>query len=365
MPLRTALLVSSNARRIILGAHLLFLLGIYLHQGILTDKEAEKYIGCATQVLHGDFHDLTGNYVKYGAYVLLLLPFVAIGLPSLAVVAQIALGIAAAFALSRIVQRLTGSKGLGSMAMAILLLCYPVQVWTLALYTESFFTSIGILFVDRITRDNALDPWTIFLALLTLFARPIGMLFVGPALICKWTQSLRSYTRIAARMISYALVFSLAIFSPGIERAQLAPIVEAHVIAGIPEDPGAMEQFTGNSIADAQVFLLQHHGAIGWLGFAVRRIGSLFTLHRPYYSIGHNVVAGMYYILFPLALIGLWRWRKEPLVGLIGAILLLYTLLIGLAHDEWSGRFLVPLLPWMIALSALSKEKRPHQLKAT
>lgn len=352
-------------RWIILGAHFLFLIGIYLHQGILTDKEAVKYLGCAAEVLHGDFHDLTGNYLKYGAYILFLLPFVAVGLPSLAVVAHIALGIAAAFALSRIVQRVTGSKGLGSMAMAILLICYPVQVWTLALYTESFFTSMGILFVVRFTRDKQLDPWTIFLALLTLFARPIGMLFVGPAFIWKWTNTLPSRTRIAARSIGYAMVFSAAVFLPGIERAQLAPIVEAHVIAGIPEDPRAMEDFTGNSIADAQVFLLQHHGVIGWLDLAVRRMGSLFTLHRPYYSMGHNLAAGIYYILYPLALIGLWRWRKESFVGLIVAVLLLNTLLIGLTHDEWSGRFLVPLLPWLIVLSALSLDKRPRQLKAT
>lgn len=365
MPLRASFLRSPNVRYIILGVHLLFLLGIFLHQGILTDKEAVKYLGCAADVLHGDFHDLTGNYLKYGAYILFLLPFVALGPPSLAVVAQIALGIAAAFALSRIVERLTGSMGLGSMAMAILLLCYPVQVWTLALYTDGFFTSIGILSVERITRNNGLDPWTIFLALLTLFARPIGMLLVGPALIWKWTNTPHSRTRIAARSIGYAMIFSVAVSLPGIERAQLAPIVEAHVIAGFPEDTGAMDRFTGSSIADAQIFLIQRHGVLGWLDLAARRICALFTLHRPYYSTGHNIVAGIYYILYPFALIGLWRWRKEPFVGLIAAVLLSYTLLIGLTHDEWSGRFLVPLLPWLIVLSAISMDKRPRQLRAT
>jgi hypothetical protein len=294
-------------RWIILGVHLLFLLGIYLHQGVLTDKEAVKYIGCATEVLQGDLHDLTGNYLKYGAYVLFLLPFVAIGTPSLAVVAQIALAIAAAFALSRIVERLTDSKGLGHLAMATLLLCYPVQVWTLALYTESFFTSLSLLFVERITRIERLGTWTMVLGVLTLFARPVGLLIVGPAFIWKMTQGIRGSIQLYLRWAGYVAVFAIAIFLPGIKPAQLTPIVEAHVIAGVAEDPGAMGLFTGNSIVDAHIFLLKRHGSVGWLGLAGRRICSLFTLHRPYFSLWHNLASGFYYILYPLALIGLWK----------------------------------------------------------
>ncbi|MBL7938277.1 MAG: hypothetical protein JNL43_02860 [Flavobacteriales bacterium] len=340
------------ARWIILGAHLLFLLGIFLHQGVLTDKEALKYVGCATEVLHGDFHDLTGNYLKYGAYVLFLLPFVALGSLWLAVLAQIGLGISSAFALSRIVARSTGSKGLGNLSMAVLLLCYPVQLWTLALYTESFFTSLGILFIERITRTEIRDAWTLVLGLLTLFARPVGILFVGTTFIWKWTGTAPSGKRSALRWIGYCAVFAASILLPGIKPAQLAPIVEAHVIAGMPGDSGAMESFTGSSIGEAQVFLWKRHGAIGWLDLAVRRMCSLFTLNRPYYSIGHNLFAGTYYVLYPLAMIGLWRWRKEPAVGLVTSILVSYTLLIGLTHDEWGGRFLVPILPWILFLAA-------------
>jgi len=100
--------LSSPAFRVVtLGLHAVLLLSLSLHHGILADKEALKYIGCAEQVLHGDFHDLFGNYVKYASYVVFLLPFLAIGAPELAIVAQIILGIAAAFALSRLAERTT------------------------------------------------------------------------------------------------------------------------------------------------------------------------------------------------------------------------------------------------------------------
>ena len=133
----------------IIGLHLIFLAVIFLQQGILSDKEALKYLGCAEQVLNGDPSDLLGNYLKYGAYVLFLLPFIALGIPWLSVIAQIVLGILAASALGRIAERITGHSVAGHLAMAMLLLCYPVQQWTLALYTESFFTSASTSAASR------------------------------------------------------------------------------------------------------------------------------------------------------------------------------------------------------------------------
>lgn len=348
-----AALGSSRARWVIVGLHLLFLLGIFLHQGIHSDKEALKYLGCAQDVLHGDFNDLLGNYLKYGAYVLFLLPFVALGVPELAVLVQIALGILAALALGRVVLRITGNAAAGNTAMALLLLCYPVHQWTLALYTESFFTSLSILFVERFTREQRSDAWTVLLALLTVFARPVGMLFVGPALIWKFSGPTAPRWLQRLRWPGYAAVLLLAISLPGIRAPQLEPIVDAHVIAGIPEDPGALAEFHGSSILAAQLFLLDRHGAGDWLWLTARRMASLYTLPRGYFSTAHNLLVGIWMLLYPLAIIGLWRGRKQPVVQLIAAMLLLHTLLLGLTHDEWSGRFVVPLLGWVLVLGVV------------
>jgi hypothetical protein len=353
-------LASPRARWGIVGLHLMFLVGIYWHQGIHTDKEALKYLGCAQDILQGDLTDILGNYLKYGAYILFLLPFVALGVPELAVFAQIALGILGALALSRIVVRITGNALAGNLAMALLLLCYPVQQWTLALYTESFFTSMAILFVERITRAQRPDVWTIALAVITVFARPVGMLFVGPALVWKTTGSDAPKWLKGLRWPGYATVLIVAISLPGIRAPQLEPIVDAHTIAGIAEDPGALAEFEGSSILAAQVFLLQRHGVVDWLWIAVRRIASLYTLPRGYFSTVHNMLVGGWMLLYPLAIWRLWSWRKHPQVRLIVAMLLLHALLIGLTHDEWSGRFVVPLLPWVILLALLPMGKSPQ-----
>jgi hypothetical protein len=207
--------------------------------------------------------------------------------------------------------------------------------------------------VERITRDQRPDVWTIALAVITVFARPVGMLFVGPAIVWKATGSNAPKWLQGLRWPGYAAVLLVAISLPGIRAPQLEPIVDAHIIAGIAEDPGALAEFEGSSILAAQVFLLHRHGVVDWLRLAVRRAASLYTLPRGYFSTVHNMLVGVWMLLYPLAIWGIWSWRKHPVVRLIVAMLLLHTLLVGLTHDEWSGRFVVPLLGWVILLGSL------------
>ena len=348
----TAWLGSAHAPRVFVGLHLLLIAALFAQHGIADDKEALKYLGCAQGVLQGDLSDLLGNYLKYGAYVLFLLPFVAVGLPKLAVLAQVALGLWAARALGRLVERITRQRVAGHLAMGLLLLCIPVQTWAITLYTEAFFTSVAILFVERITRDHPPAASTLTLALLTVFARPVGMLFVGPALLWKAARHPALVRLKPLLPAGYAAVLSLAIGLPGIRAPQLEPIVEAHVIAGFPQDPGAMAHFEGSSILAAQRFLLQRHGASEWALLFLRRAVSLPNLTRPYYSTAHNVLNGLWMLLYPMALWGAWRWRGHPPMRLVVVMLVLHIVLVGLTHDEWSGRFMAPLLPWVVALAA-------------
>lgn len=360
-----ALLARPAARWVIVGLHLFLLLALVLHLGVLVDKEALKYVGCAQEVLEGDFVDLTGNYLKYGSYVLFLVPFVAIGAPWLAFFAQLAIGVLAALAMGKMVRRVSGSKRVGNLAMAVLLLCWPVQFWVLALYTESFFTSMVILFMERVTREGKAGPLVYLLGLITVFARPVGLLFVGPALLWSWTKDLSPVVRRSVRVGGSFAILLAAITIPHIERAQLAPIVEGQVIAGLPEGSVAMAEFTGTTIASAQLYFIRNHTVGQTLVLAVRRVLSLYSFHRSWYSILHNLASSVWYLLYPIALFGLWRGRKESTLRLVTMVLLLNTILIGLTHDEWSGRFLVPLMPWVIYLAANTFPRKQVEVDPT
>ncbi len=348
------------ARWFIIGLHLALLLVIGMQQGVLVDKEALKYSGCARDVLAGDFHDLFGNYLKYATYILFLVPFVALDSLWLAIASQIVIGIVAAEALGRWTERSSGNLGLGRLAMAIFLLCPLIQTWALALYTEHLFTCSVILFIEQLDREHRLTPPMIALGLITLFGRPTGVLFVIPAIAWRLRERLPAPMRAWLVPFTGAAILIFALAVPRIEHAQLAPIAAGQVIAGV----GGMgaDDLQGHTIGAAQRYLVHHVGWMEWGRITLRRISSLFTLTRPYFSPVHNVVNAVFFALYPLAVIGLWRsWRQDRVRSVL-AVILLNSALVALTHDEWSGRFVVPLLPWIIALAVLAfAEHRPSK----
>lgn len=318
-------------------------------RGIHDDKEALKYIGCAQDLLRGDAHDLFGNYKAYAGYVLFLVPFVAVGAPWLAVVAQALLSVFAAFALARLVERISGDPRDGTIALVIALACYPFQEWVLALYTESFFASVAVLFLERVTRPGPVR-WPVFaLGALLAVARPVGVLFVLPALI--WRMRWPFAVPTTLRPVAYAMVLFGVLVSPGVARHQLGVIVEGHVICGFPERPGALERFQGTTILDAQIALFQDPAYAA--GLVMRRTVSLFTLTRPYYSKAHDLLLIPFHLLFLFAVIGAWRWRAHRCTELLVSVLVLNAAIIGFTYDEWNGRFLVPLWPLILGCAAL------------
>lgn len=354
------LLGMPGARYVLIGLHLTLLLVIGMQQGVLVDKEALKYSGCARDVLAGDFHDLFGNYLKYAAYILFLVPFVALDSLLLAIAAQIAIGIVAAEALGRWVERSSGNVGIGRLAMALFLLCPLIQTWTLALYTEHLFTCSAILFIERLDREHRPTPSVIALGLITLFTRPTGMLFVMPAIAWRLRERLPAPLRAWLLPFTGTTVLLFALTVPRIEHAQLAPIAAGQVIAGV----GGMgaDDLQGHTIGAAQRYLVHHVGWMEWGRITLRRIISLFTLTRPYFSPVHNVVNAVFFALYPLAIIGLWRSWRQHRVRFVLALILLNGALVALTHDEWSGRFVVPLLPWIVALAVLAfAEHRPSK----
>ncbi len=343
----------SRTRWSFVALFLLLLAALWAARGIHDDKEALKYTGCAQDLLKGDAHDLFGRYKAYASYVLFLVPCIALGMPALAVIAQATLAVLAALALARLVERLSGSVRAGTVAMAIALLCYPFQEWVLALYTESFFASIAVLFLERATQPGR-TPWTAFLlggAL--LFARPNGILFVLPVLI--WGSREPFELPHWMRPMACTVLLLLVLVLPGVPRDHLGVIVEGHVICGFPERPGALEHFQGTTILDAQRVLFQEPTYAA--GLFVRRAASLFTLTRTYYSSGHNLLLMPLYALFGFAALGWWRTRADSMAGLLLAIFLLNVALIGLTYDEWNGRFLVPLWPLVIAFAAIGLDR--------
>ncbi len=337
--------------RWMLAAHLLFLFGIYHTQGIVLDKEALKYSGGASDVLNGDLTDLMGRYKLFSAYILFLVPFTALGSAAWAIPVQVLLMWTAALAMFRILRRLEVPVPAANLLTAVFLLAHPIQCWVLSLYSEAFFIPLVVLFLERSLRGRNFDAATLSLALLVLFSRPTGVLFVLPVLV--WWLSSRipgSATTVRAGGV-LAVLIAMA-FTPVLNREQLEVVVGSPVICGFPEHPEAVDLFQGNTLAAAQGHVIAEHGLVYWAGLVLRRSVSLLVPYRSYFSPVHNGLGLLLVLLYPLVLVGLWRTWKEPLVQVITVVLVLNILLVGMTYDEWGARFLAPLLPLVILLAA-------------
>jgi hypothetical protein len=328
----------------LLCGHVVLLLVLWRVEGLHTDREALKYLGCADQVLHGDLHDLLGNYLPYSTYVLFLLPFVALGIPTLAIPVQIGLSVLSALALGRMTTRISGDGRAGTLATGLFLLCIPVQTWSLALYTESLFTSLVVLLLDQVLARDRPGRWALALAILVLFARPVGLLFVGPLAV--WWMGRRWPP--VLRLAGFAAVLGVALLNPRVASPQVEIILGSDVLCGCGTDPGATIGFRGHSVLDTQRHLVIRHGAGTQVSLWVKRMASLFNFTRPHYSMVHNLVLLPWFLIYPLALAGFWAMRRDRSTGPIIAIMVIYVLLVAFTCDEWSGRFIAPLLPLLI-----------------
>lgn len=344
--------IVARSRWAIIALHLLFLALLAGQQGVLDDKEALKYIGAAQDLLNGDGTDLLGRYRAYGGYILFLVPFVAVGLPTLAVGAQIAMGIAAAMALDRLVVRYSGSRVAGRMAMAVYLLAHPIQQWTLSLYSEGLFVPLVVVFLERALRPGAARAPLALLALLTVFTRPTGILFVAPALLLSRSGPC-ARAMPGVRWTATAALVPAMLFLPALNREQLAVVAGSHVICGMPEHGPDAALFAGRTLAEAQAFVVDRHEAAYWASLGLRRLASLFNPQRTYHSGMHNLLSALVLLLYPLALIGARHVRRSDALAVLSAALVLNALLIALTYDEWNGRFLAPLLPAIIFFAAI------------
>ena len=351
----TTFLGSRGFVAVALVAHFLFLFALYRTQGIITDLEAEKYIGAAADLLNGDTHHLLHRYPGYGMYVLFLVPFTLLGDVRLAIIAQVLLGLWAAWALRSLVLRLTGSKAWAQLGGALLLLSYVVYSWTLTLFSEPLISALGIVLIERATRPGDRFPWSAVLLMpVVLFARPIGILFVAPVAAYLLLRH-RTWPGWVLPTGAVAL-FVLQLFLPMDRETVVVPIVQGEVVYGFPQWVGAAENFDGRTIGGAQLELVQQHGLWVASKLAVQKALTFFHLTRPFFSTAHNVALVLHYPIYLFAAIGLFKPRCAE-QNIVLAVLALHIAVFSLTYLEWHGRFMAPVWPLLLMVATIGGQR--------
>ena len=334
------------------------------HFGLQTGGEAEKYIDNANRILQGN--ELRNGFfgIFYVAYSLLVAFFVKFNLPLVGVaVVQIVLSAMAAICLYRLLQQTLKNNTVAFLFFIAYLCCYPIQRWNFFLYSESFHSSLllmGLYFFYTTLQGIRSGKWVLsILLLLILFSRPVGMLFwisaVGVLLM--WLYH-RQHKLLAGGIMLLGLLALVGLAnSPVTAFVNPDSIKRMEVICQVPvaQTDTSYQEFNRSGLVKAYTVIRDDIGWGNFLSIGFKKLGNFFGMYRPYYSWQNNGLLWLYWIFYPLALIGIFS-KQPPEFLYIKWFSIYYLLLTSLAIfftcDDWANRFISPAFPFVLILAA-------------
>lgn len=337
---------------------------LYIYFGAHTAVDSALYIANAQRLLQGNFsYDSNFWYSGYSAFLALVWGLG--GGIKQAVWLQIALSGGAALALWQAVCYLSGAPRTAYLAVLFYLLWFKIHQWNVILYTESLFTSCCIFSFTLLVM--ARRRWQVGLAVLliiyTALVRPSGYCFLlgvaayGVVRLRRTTIKSALWWLLAVglgvslllllnkMLVNYILVESYAraeIIYPGITLGLQPPAELVLPAASLPPLGRLLVFIALNPLYFCKLSIIK----------LLLFIGNV----KPYYSWLHNLAITV--VLWPSYYFAFRGGQKLVIhhaaatcfiIAFAGA----QTITVALTTENWDGRFLVPVLPFVFALTAL------------
>ena len=342
---------------------------ILFRVGVYSEGEAVKYINDATRILSHQGLDRGVFAINYIVYSLLLAIVLKFGISFFVIAAmQIILSLIAGLAIYKILFKITGNFITSILSCLLFLSCLTIQEWNYFLYTESFhvsFTVIALYFFYDIAVNKRFDRAGIFILVvfLIVFSRPVGIIYLlslAPVtIILLYHKNKRIFY--LSLFLSFLGLFSI-LCSHWIFYLNPDSLRRMEVICQVPT-AGNHLPYAEYNTAGLLAFFKVITNDIGILNFLIlgcKKLTSFFIMIRPFYSSIHNLLLLVtIFIFYPLAFFGavLYKNSKSFYIKLFICFYLAYTSFgIFFTCDEWSNRFIVPVLPMIIILAGLGFE---------
>ena len=134
-------------------------------------------------------------------------------------------------------------------------------------------------------------------------------------------------------------------------------IKRMEVICQVPvaQTDTSYQEFNRSGLVKAYTVIRDDIGWGNFLSIGFKKLGNFFGMYRPYYSWQNNGLLWLYWIFYPLALIGIFS-KQPPEFLYIKWFSIYYLLLTSLAIfftcDDWANRFISPAFPFVLILAA-------------
>ena len=326
--------------------------------GIRTGADTEVYEAMAYAWLEGDLPE--GRLLWYSSYIALLAVIFGLGGDFVwVVVVQIVLSGVAAICLARAVRNMSGDTRVAFVVVLLYLAWIKIHQWNIFIYTESFFTSLAIISFAAWVLSRR--PWHFVLSglliVLTFFARPTGFSFLAGWLVYGLVSvPLRQRWKWLAVVVISGMGLLLLNFMLKdfvlVESYARGEIIYPDISLGIvpPDDLYTPDAAYGSLVRLAQ-FVWYQPGY--FVKISLFKLLLFFANVKPYFSLLHNaLIVLLLYPLYYFALLGYQHFpssKKYFLFGFIGS----QAATVMLTTNDWDGRFLVPILPFVFILSAV------------
>ncbi len=328
---------------------------LLMRMGIVISGDGHKYYDQALVFMEsGGFSE--NRFWLYSFYIFCRAIFIKLGIGQWGMYAfQLLLNGLAIVGFYFLVNKLTNIKS-AYWATLLLVVCYPFQYWTVHLITESLFFSLIIFFTGFvfITRLKITFHWLIAALLLSMlvFTRPSGLYFLLALIPVFFVLPLLRQHAWASILLSsgmLVLVFTIAGWSsrntPALDF--LKPFAENHVLCYLPVKTGP--QPAKQEAGSVWHFIIQHPVQSLWL--MAKRFATYWGLVRAHYSWSHNAMLILFfYPLYLFAFFGIRPlfFKNRVFTTFALSLFMVFTLSVMLTCDDWSNRFLLPLVPFII-----------------
>ena len=337
-----------------------------LNNGVKFGNDSKFYLGQAAEILSGEASIL--DYKSKFGYILFLIPFVYFDIPFVLIVFfQLFLTAISALCLYKITTYYF-CKLAGLICVTLFFFYLPLQIRNFYILTEILFIDLSLILTFFIVFfKKQYVPLVILLIIALVSIRPNGILFLFSLMFCTLYFLIGYKKKVFLRLFLIALLISTLpvyyLINNYFENLNLIESLNRGIIWGW--------SFENNKICKVSCLSSElinnnyQNTLLGYLKFVIVNFYEYFKIFffkifwliarvRPYYSDLHNYYILFFNLIFYSGFI--YGYIKKPKnsfsINFIRFFILLSMILVGLTFADWSGRFSLYFLPFVMIFSS-------------
>jgi hypothetical protein len=353
------------------GIYILFLTWVisniiaYFYFGIMISVDSELYIDNANSITIGDWPQNREFFYSAYSSIIAVLIFFRLKVTWI-VLFQIIISGMAIISIYKITQRISKNNIAPFIACSLYLLWYEFQQWNLIVYTDSLFANSVVIAVFLLISAKNKRGYFFATILITfvVLIRPTGVGFLIAILgyiLYDIIHLNREKPIFNVLVLILFFGFSLIILNEVLRgfitsfmySYANAEIIYPKISIGIEKPEGLdLPNDTFQPLIQLMLFIIRNPYYMVKISIIK---GLLFLAHiKPYYSLLHNVfIACFLYPIYYFTIQGFKSISKNKINVFTVVFLVFQFLAISLTSENWDGRFLLPILPWIFIYASI------------